>query len=131
MHEFALATQIVENVTDYARSHQVGKVLQVRLLVGELTCVEAEQLRFCYNSITRETVLENSVLDIEAVPAVVRCSLCRYEGPPKYWGGALSATAIPTLQCPQCGQAAEATGGHECEIESVQLVQARTAGVAP
>ncbi len=119
MHEFSLATQIVESVREFTETHAAGEVLKVRLRVGELTCVEAEQLRFCFNSITRETVLEKAVLEIELVTAVVHCQHCAYNGPPKYWDGALAGTTIPTLQCPHCGRAAEATQGHECEIKSV------------
>jgi hydrogenase nickel incorporation protein HypA/HybF len=125
MHEFSLATQIVENVLEFAQAHQAGEVLKVRLRIGELACVEAEQLRFCFHSITRDTVLENATLEIEPFTAVVRCLHCNYEGPPKYWEGAISGTAIPTLQCPRCSRGTQALAGHECEIKSVQFVNSK------
>jgi hydrogenase nickel incorporation protein HypA/HybF len=122
MHEFSIATGIVEAVLEFAEANSDKKILKVRLQIGELTCVEAEQLKFCYESIVKETVLENSTLEIEILAAAVKCPHCHYEGQPRYWDGALTA-AIATLQCPQCGLAAEATMGHECKIKTIQFLQ--------
>jgi hydrogenase nickel incorporation protein HypA/HybF len=124
MHEFSIATGIVESVLEFAEAHPGASILKVRVIIGELTCVEREQLCFCYSSITKSTALDGSELEIEPMAAKVRCSHCAYAGPPKYWEGALAGMAIATLQCPRCGNAAEATCGHECEIKSVQVQQA-------
>jgi hydrogenase nickel incorporation protein HypA/HybF len=121
MHEFSIAVSLVETVNEFASSRQIEQVRLVRLALGELTCVEREQLLFCYQALTKETPLENSELDIETVHAEVKCPKCAYHGPPKYWEEAL-ISAIPTLQCPDCGGAAEATLGHECAIRSIQYV---------
>ena len=126
MHEFSLATQIVESVLALVETQDAGEVLQVRLQIGELACVEAEQLRFCFHSITRQTPLENTALEIEPLAAEVRCPHCRYEGPPKYWTDAREAGLTPTLQCPQCGQATGAMRGHECTVKSVRFVRRQT-----
>ena len=131
MHEFSLATQIVESVTEFVKSEQDGReVLKVRLLVGELAGIEAAQLRFCYNTITRETFLAHSVLEITPAVAQVRCPNCHYQGSPKYLNGSLARARIPTLQCPRCGRSAQATQGHECELKSIQFVEAKSAVVA-
>ena len=122
MHEFSLATQIVESVLEFVQAHPAGEVLKVRLQIGELTCVEAEQLRFCFNSIAERTPLENALLEIEPVSARIRCPHCRYQGAPRYWENALAGARIPTLECPECGQAARAIQGHDCEIKSIQFV---------
>jgi hydrogenase nickel incorporation protein HypA/HybF len=126
MHEFSIATGIVEAVAEFAEANPDKTVVRVRLQVGELTCVEADQLKFCYESIVQKTNLADSTLEIEITPAAIKCSHCHYEGKPHYWDDALT-TAIPTLQCPQCGFAAEATAGHECAIKTVQFLQAETA----
>src|SRR5688500_15889177 len=122
MHELSIASSIVESVLEFADAHQAKKVIAVRLAIGELTCVEEEQLRFCYTAVTKETAIEESELEIEQTAAVVRCSYCSYQGPPKYWDGALSAASIPTLQCPECGKTAEAIDGHECCIRNIRYV---------
>lgn len=120
MHELSIAASIVENVLGFAETHPVGRIVRVRLAVGELTCIHFEQLKFCYESVTRDTALQDSELEIETIPARVNCSRCNYDGPPKYWMDSLSDTPVPTLQCPECGGAAEAGQGHECAIQTIQ-----------
>jgi hydrogenase nickel incorporation protein HypA/HybF len=120
MHELSIASSIVESVLKFAEEQGAKKIVEVRLAVGELTCVEAEQLRFCFTAITKETALEDATLEIETIPALVRCPHCAYEGRPKYWDDALSVAPIATLQCPTCGKAAEATEGHDCAIRTVK-----------
>ena len=113
----------MENVLELVEARGAEKVLRVRLAIGELTCVQLEQLKFCYESVTSETPLAGSELDIEAIPARVTCSRCGYEGPPKYWMDYPGDTPVPTLQCPGCGLSAEPAQGHECIIKLVQYGQ--------
>lgn len=122
MHELSIASSLVESVLEFLETHEAKKVVAVRLATGELTCVEADQLRFCYNSITVGTAIADSELEIERTEAVVRCPHCSYQGSPKYLNGALSDAQIPTLQCPECGKAAEAIQGHECTIRTIKYV---------
>jgi hydrogenase nickel incorporation protein HypA/HybF len=121
MHEFSIATRILDDVLAFVDEHEGAEILQIRLEIGELMCVEAEQLRFCFDSIKQLTPLQNASLAIEFVPAVVQCRHCDYRGRPKYWEGALAQAVIATLQCPQCGKSAEAIEGHDCAIRSVQM----------
>ena len=122
MHEFSIASSIAETVLSFAEARGIQRIVEVRMAVGELACVEAEQLRFCFEAITPETALEGCVLEIEKAPAVVRCGECGYHGPPKYWEEALAAAPFPTLQCPGCGQTAEPVEGRECSIKSIKFV---------
>lgn len=122
MHELSIAATLMESVLDFVEARHIGKVLRVRLAIGELTCVQHDQLKFCYESVARETALQDSTLEIEEVPARVNCAHCGYEGPPKYWMDSLADTPIATLQCPDCGQAAEAAQGHELAIKTIQYV---------
>jgi hydrogenase nickel incorporation protein HypA/HybF len=122
MHELSIASAVVDSVLEFLDTCEVKKVLTVRLAVGELSHVEAEQLRFCYTAITQETAMENSTLEIETVPAVVECPHCSYHGRPKYWEDALSSAPIPTLECPNCRAAAEPVEGNDCAIKTIQFV---------
>jgi len=123
MHEFSIAAAIVESVQAFAEKQQASRIIEVRLTIGEFTHLEHDQLRFCFESITRATVLEGSTLEIETTDAAVRCPHCGYAGPPKYWEDALSVALVPTLQCPTCGKAAESAEGHECAIKTVKFAR--------
>jgi len=123
MHELSIASTLVESVLEFANSPPPKKVLKVLLQIGELTCVEPEQLSFCYTAVTKETAIEDSTLEIERVPAEVACRHCGYSGPPKYWEDALSAAPVATLQCPTCGKAVETTHGHDCTIRTIRYVE--------
>ena len=120
MHELSIAATIMEDVLGVVQARGISRVVRVRLAIGELTCVQPEQLKFCYESVTRETPLADSALDIETVPARVHCEHCGYAGPPKYWMDSLSDAPIATLQCPNCTKSTEADQGHECAIRSIQ-----------
>jgi len=123
MHEFSIASSLVESVVDFAATPPPKKVLRVLLQVGELTCLEPDQLQFCYASIIPETAIAGSTLEIERVPAEVKCPHCHYAGPPKYWDDAQAAARVATLQCPACGHATETTRGHDCTIRNVRYVE--------
>lgn len=122
MHELSIASSLVESVLGFVETHKPGKVLVVRMSVGELTCIEPEQLQFCYTAVTRDTPLEESTLEIDRVQAEVSCPHCSYSGRAKYWEDALAATTLATLQCPVCGRTASAMSGHECAIKTIRYV---------
>jgi hydrogenase nickel incorporation protein HypA/HybF len=122
MHEFSIASSLVESVLDFASTPPPKKVVRVLLQVGELTCVEPEQLEFCYASIIPETAIAGSQLEIERVAAEVKCPHCGYAGAPKYWDDAQAGARVATLQCPNCGKAAETTRGHDCTIRTIRYV---------
>jgi len=121
MQEFSLAAEIVESVQAFARDHAHSKILDVGVQIGEFTDVDVEQLRSCYDTMTRQSELEGSQLDIEAVAAAVLCPVCSYKGKPVYWDDARAGTRRATLQCPNCGGAAEPVQGHECLITTVRV----------
>jgi len=120
MHELSIAATIMEDVLGFIEEREIARVVRVKLAIGELTCIQPEQLKFCYESVTRETPLAGSELEIEAVPARVTCGHCGYEGAPRYWMDSLADLPVPTLQCPGCGKSAEAAQGHECAIKTIQ-----------
>ena len=120
MHELSIAASIADKVLEFVESHTIKKVLEVRLLLGELMGVEQEQLRFCYSAITKETVLEDSSLEFDQVEAFVECPHCTYKGRPKYWDDALPFTPVATLQCPECGMTVQPCQGMECAIKTIR-----------
>jgi hydrogenase nickel incorporation protein HypA/HybF len=122
MHELSIASSVVESVLEFAAKKEIKKVIEVKLLIGELMAVEWEQLRFCFGAITRETAMEDSSLEIERVEAIILCPHCSFRGRPKYWEDALLFEPVVTLECPECGKAAEPEKGKECAIKTIKYV---------
>ena len=121
MHEFSIASGLVEKLSDFLEKNPDKKIVEVRVAIGEFTQIEEEQLRFCYESIITEMPIAGSRLTIEPVPGKVACSHCSYSGPPKYWDGSLHGVSIATLECPSCGNAARVIEGEDCAIRSIRF----------
>ena len=122
MHEFSIASGLVEKLLDFAEKNPDKKIVEVRVAIGEFTHIEDEQLRFCYESIITEMPIAGSRLTIESVLGRVACSHCSYSGAPKYWDGALHGLSVATLECPGCGNTARVIEGDECAIRSVRFM---------
>lgn len=129
MHEFSIASGLVEKLLDFAAKNPDKKIVDVRVAIGEFTQIEGEQLRFCYESIITEMPIAGSSLTIEPIPGKVACPHCSYRGAPKYWDGALHGGPVATLECPGCGNAARIMEGEECAIRSVRFTPNELADV--
>ena len=117
-----MTSQIVENVLREARKHNAKEVAEVRLVIGKLTFLGLEQVKFSYRVLTEGTIMENSRLFIETKDGVVKCGSCGYEGSFNYEDDSVYHISVPTLQCPKCDGTVDIVGGRECLIKSVKLV---------
>ena len=127
MHELSIASGLLEKLLEFSTQYPERALLEVRLEIGELSHIDPEQLRFCYESISKETPLEGSMLTIARVPAIVSCPHCTYRGRPDYWDEALAIAPVMTMRCPHCGKAVDADQGHECAIKSVRFIETHIA----
>lgn len=127
MHELSIASGLVEKLLELSAQNPDRAVLEVSLELGELSHIDPEQLRFCYESISKGTPLEGSILSVIRVPAQVSCSYCGYCGRPEYWDNVLAMVPVVTMSCPHCGKAVDADQGHECAIKSVRLIETQSA----
>ncbi len=117
-----MTSQIVQSVLEEARKHGAKKVKEVSLIIGELTFLGLEQVRFAYEILTKDTIMEDSNLLIKEGEGVVKCNSCGYEGDFKYEDNPQYHLPMPTLHCPKCDGIVEIVGGKECIIESIRLV---------
>jgi hydrogenase nickel incorporation protein HypA/HybF len=121
-----MATQIVENVLEEAKRHNAKKVAEVHLLIGKLTFLGVDQIRFSYNLLTQENeILKGSKLVIKQQGGVIECPNCGYKGKIPIKDDPAYHIPVPTLRCPKCGESAKIVAGKDCIIESIRLLKQR------
>ncbi len=93
MHELSIAESLVEQAVTAARQAGGGRIVRLRVIVGELSGVDPEALAFAFPVAARGTEAEAAELDLVRSPARVECEAC----------GAATAVEWPDLRCVQCG----------------------------
>lgn len=121
MHEFSVMSQIVDCILDEAGKRDARKIEHVDLEIGDYTMLGEEQLRFAYEVLSRDTILEGSTLRIGHIPGKVRCPSCGYEGPVTVAEDS-PHKVVPILECPKCKSPARITEGRECLIRNIRMV---------
>ena len=109
MHELAISSAVLESVLRHAEGR---RVTSVKLRVGHLRQVVPDSLQFYFGLVARETVCAGARLEIEVVPARLRCENCETE-----W---VAEAAL--FRCPSCGGAdVRVAAGDELEVESIEV----------
>jgi len=122
VHEFSITSQIVQNVLAEAEKHGAKKVTEVQLVIGKLTFLGLDQVRFAYEVLTKGTIAEGSKLVIEEQEGFVKCSNCGYQGGFKYEDDPLYHVPVPTLKCPECSSTVSIAAGKECTIKNIKML---------
>ena len=112
MHEMALAEGILQLVEETARREHAQRVKLVVLEIGQLSTVEPQALKFCFDAVTRGSIANEATLEIVNVPGVGWCMEC--------------AETLPMQElfgiCPQCGSyQMQATGGTEMRVKEIEI----------
>ena len=122
VHEFSVTSQIVQSVLGEAEKRKAKKVTAVHLVIGKLTFLGLEQVRFAYEVLTKDTIMEGSKLFVKKQEGLVKCSRCGYVGGFKYEDDALYHVLVPTLKCPKCVNLVSIAAGKECTIKSIKMM---------
>lgn len=113
MHELSLCENIVDSIEETALKECFNAVTAVHLGIGQLSCVEPEALRFCFDTATHGTIAENSQLVIETFPGLAQCNHC---------GANLEIENYFDV-CSHCGSVdLKILGGEQMQIESLEVM---------
>lgn len=93
MHELSLVESVLQIIEQSAHSQNFRRVRSVTLEIGQLAVVEPDALRFCFDSVTRDTLADGARLEIIETPGVGCCAAC----------GKTVAMFEPYGLCPDCG----------------------------
>lgn len=124
MHELAMTTQIVENVLKEAKRCNAKKVAEVQLVIGKMTFLGIDQIRFSYKILVKDTIMKDSKLVIEEQYGVIKCSHCGFKGALPIDDDPAYHIPLPSLRCPTCGEVAKIVEGNECKIKRIKILVA-------
>lgn len=79
MHEMAMISSIFNVINDKIKEYGINRVKQVKLVVGDMTGVEDNTMRACFELFAETTPVEGARLVIEHIPIKVRCRNCGNE----------------------------------------------------
>ena len=109
MHELAITQSLVEIALTTAENRRVKGIT---IVVGELSGVVEDSVRFCFDAVSANTMVSGAVLTFRTVPAYIRCTQCTFE----------FRLDGDSWACPQCGNlGGQVTQGRECYIESLEV----------
>jgi hydrogenase nickel incorporation protein HypA/HybF len=96
--------------------HAGGREVQaVHLRVGALRQIVPDTLVYCWSLVTEGSPLASATLDVEQIPATIRCASCHH----------VQELDAPVLVCAGCaGQDVEVVTGEEFLITSLELTEA-------
>ncbi len=112
MHEMSIALSIVEAVDAKAREEGAAKITGIDLLVGRLSGIETESLKFCFSAASKGSLAEDAVLAIDEREGTGECTVCRSSFPVSFY----------YAECPECGSlAVSIISGEEFQIKSMTI----------
>ena len=112
MHEMSLCEGILQLLESEASKQKASRINKVWVEVGQLTCVEAEALKFCYDMVVANSVAHGSKLVIESIAGRAWCERCQ------------THVGIEELYsiCDHCGNSRlEITNGEELRVKEMEI----------
>ncbi|WP_093315120.1 hydrogenase maturation nickel metallochaperone HypA/HybF [Tindallia californiensis] len=76
MHELGVVIEVVKSVQRVAQEHKITEIDTLVLQIGELSSMIPRYVEACYPAAVEGTLLENTKLEIEVIPANGRCRGC-------------------------------------------------------
>jgi hydrogenase nickel incorporation protein HypA/HybF len=124
MHEFGITSRIVATALNAAQANGATRVARLDLLIGQLTFLDPDQVRFAYGILTRRTILEGSELCITQSPGLVECQECHFQKTVEIACDPATSPfspAIPLLSCSRCGGKGIIIRGKECRVDGIVI----------
>jgi hydrogenase nickel incorporation protein HypA/HybF len=112
MHEVSIIEQTLEIAVSQAQQQGATKIHRLKMRIGKMSSVVPEALEFAFDVVTKGTMAEGAILEIELVPVVCYCSHCQENFQPQDW----------FYQCPNCLELSVKTlSGQEIELSSLEI----------
>ncbi|MFP4588440.1 MAG: hydrogenase maturation nickel metallochaperone HypA [Candidatus Acetothermia bacterium] len=121
MHEYSVATELIETLEQQVEEEKLVRAIKVHLRLGELRLISKEALEQAYEVLVEDTLLKDSCLEFEEVAIEISCKECNFKGPVEYEDDPAFHFSTPVLSCPQCGGSVEIIKGRELEVRTLTV----------
>ncbi|HBC86222.1 MAG TPA: hydrogenase nickel incorporation protein HypA [Lentisphaeria bacterium] len=112
MHELALATSLVEQITAVMKYERASKLHSVRISIGRFSGVEKVALKFAFPMAAERTPAAGAKLIVEITDMKLKCRACGKE----------TIAEIPLAKCGKCDSLdVEVVCGRELIIKSMEI----------
>ncbi|MHA1400905.1 MAG: hydrogenase maturation nickel metallochaperone HypA/HybF [Candidatus Heimdallarchaeaceae archaeon] len=119
MHEYSLASAIVDQVEELAKEHHAICVKKITVSASPYELIIPDLLYDAFKIITSENeLLKGSILEYKTQEAEITCLACEYIGTPDEEGDPEFAY---NFKCPKCGSRDTHVNMKSMMIESVDL----------
>ena len=81
MHELPVTESILEITLKHAAKADAARVTDIYLVIGQLSSILDDSVRFYWDIISKETIAEGAELHFKRIPTELECQVCgkRYE----------------------------------------------------
>jgi hydrogenase nickel incorporation protein HypA/HybF len=112
MHEMSLTEGVLQILQDNAKSKGFERVKTVWLEIGDLSGVETDAMRFCFDVVVQGTLADGAKLEIVSVPGQAWCMPC----------GKSVRVSERFDPCPECGSfQLQITGGDQMQVKELEV----------
>ena len=112
MHELSITQRILAIALEKASEAEASHISRINLVIGDLTGIVEEFVRFYFDFASRETIAADASLSFYHPPTQLRCRTCE----------AVFSPEKSEWACPSCReQSVEIVSGRECYVESIEV----------
>lgn len=79
MHELPIMQNVLDIVLKYSQQNNATHVYRVNLAIGELSGIVSDWAQRYFAMISAGTIAEHAIINIEAIPAKIKCLACGSE----------------------------------------------------
>jgi len=112
MHELSVTESVLDIACKHADKAKAKQVTDIYLVIGRLSSIVDDSVKFYWDIISKDTICEGSKLHFKRIPAKLVCTQCNHEY-------ILEDDLMP---CPNCGSAkVRVISGDEFNLDSIQI----------
>ena len=112
MHELSVTENILEIALRHAKSANAIKITDLYLVIGDLSSIIDDSVKFYWDIISKDTIAENSSLHFKRIHTTLNCRECNFE----------YQADKNALICPNCGGTnVSIISGNEFYLDSINI----------